>query len=262
MGEKRKALLRTDDTPPRQARSVAPFLSTQWSRVLALRDAGEETQAKALADLCRAYWFPLYAFARHRGMPRHDAEDAVQGFFCSTGDACFFRKADAGKGKLRTFILTAFTRHMSALKAREGALKRGGRAQLLSINHDQVEEWLLADPKSADETGILDFERHWARNLLRTAVASLGAATGASPEAQQRFGILSRFLNPDACQSYTMEHAAGELGMTLSACGKAVQRLRQSFRLVVREQVAATLEQPTDALILEEMQQLQRVLSA
>jgi hypothetical protein len=49
--------------------------------------------------------------------------------------------------------------------------------------------------------------------------------------------------------------------MTQSACDKAVHRLRQTFRLAVRDQVAATLEKPTDATILEEMQQLQRALA-
>jgi DNA-directed RNA polymerase specialized sigma24 family protein len=247
--------------PAHAARSAAPFLSTQWSRVLALRGAGEDTQATALASLCQAYWFPLYAFARHRGLSRHDAEDAVQSFFTDTGDAVFFKKADAEKGRLRTFILTAFTRHLGSLRTHAGAMKRGGRTQVLSIDHDQVEEWMLADQRTGDESGTLSFERHWARNILRTVIAGLEASAGHGSETQKRFKILSRFLNPETCHDFTIRQAAEQLGMTPSACDKAVQRLRQNFRLAVRDQVAATLEKPTDATILEEMQQLQRALA-
>lgn len=243
------------------ARSAAPFASTQWSRVVALRDAGEETQARALADLCQAYWFPLYAFARHRGMSRPDAEDAVQGFFADTGDACFFRRADADKGRLRTFILTAFTRHLGDLRDRAGARKRGAHIQHLSIDHEQVEEWMLADRRAGDESGTLVFERHWARHILRAAVASLEAAAGRGAEAQRKFRVFSRFLNPVTCENYTMRQAALDAGVSAAACEKAVQRLRQSFRMAVREQIAATLLDPSDANVLAEMEQLQRALA-
>jgi RNA polymerase sigma-70 factor (ECF subfamily) len=241
------------------ARSAAAFLSTHWSHVLALRDAGADTEARALADLCKAYWFPLYAFARHRGYSPHDAEDVVQSFFAETGHACFFKKADAEKGRLRTFILTAFTRHLGSFRTHAGAQKRGGGAQLLSIDHDQVEDWLLVDKNSGDET--LNFERHWAKNILRAAIAHLEANAGSDTPARAQFQVLSRFLHPDTAIDLTIREAAEETGMSVAACEKAVQRLRQSFRLAVREQVAATLENPTDKTILEEMQQLQRALA-
>ena len=73
--------------------------------------------------------------------------------------------------------------------------------------------------------------------------------------------MLSRFLNPDTGTGFTIREAAEETGLSIAACEKAVQRLRQSFRLAVREHVAATLENPTDETILEEMQQLQRALA-
>ena len=35
----------------------------------------------ALEQLCRNYWYPLYAFVRRLGHSAHDAEDLVQSFF-------------------------------------------------------------------------------------------------------------------------------------------------------------------------------------
>ncbi len=247
--------------PPPAVRTGAAFPLTQWSQVLCLNDANEETQAAALGAICQAYWFPLYAFARHRGMQPQDAEDAVQGFFLSRGDVGFFQKANAEKGKLRTFILTAFTRHLKDGLTRQNAQKRGGGAPMLSIDHDQVEDWLLADPRSADDSGVLNFERHWARNLLRTAIATLAKAAGNSKEAQRRWTVLSPFLNPETCHQHTIRSAAAELGVSENGCTKAVHQLRQALRIAVREQVAATLENPTEATVLQEMQQLQLALA-
>ena len=48
------------------------FPTTHWSRVVAAGDPGPLAR-EALAELCRAYWFPLYAYIRRRG---HDPDRA------------------------------------------------------------------------------------------------------------------------------------------------------------------------------------------
>src|SRR6266498_1755679 len=56
------------------------FTETAWSVVLA---AGAATPARAhtaMAELCRIYWRPIYAYLRRSGHPRHDAEDLTQSF--------------------------------------------------------------------------------------------------------------------------------------------------------------------------------------
>src|SRR5262245_61737238 len=57
------------------------FVTTQWNLVLQAA-GGEKTEAyNALSELCRIYWYPLYAYARRRGHDPHDAEDLTQEFF-------------------------------------------------------------------------------------------------------------------------------------------------------------------------------------
>lgn len=42
---------------------------------------GPDAAAEALQALCRAYWYPLYAYARRQGHGVADAEDLTQSFF-------------------------------------------------------------------------------------------------------------------------------------------------------------------------------------
>ena len=254
--------MNTSPASARAAASVAGFPDTRWTALIALQNDGSTVRAKAMQNLCRSYWFPLYAFARRRGLSRHDAEDAVQEFFHRVGDAGFFQKADQEKGKLRTFILTAFTRLLADQQERAHAQKRGGGAQHLSLDVGQAENWLDHEPATAHPDPILSFERHWALTIMRSAIEALKAEAGDEPKAAERFEILSRFLNPETGSAYTPSQAAEDLNMTPSAVTRAVHRLRQHFRLAVRDLVAGTLANPCEADVTEEMQQLQKALLA
>src|SRR5262245_21560826 len=57
------------------------FATTRWSLVAAAGRPDEPHAAAALADLCRLYWYPLYAYVRRRGHDAPDAEDLTQAFF-------------------------------------------------------------------------------------------------------------------------------------------------------------------------------------
>ena len=83
------------------------FETTHWSIVV--RAHGESAAAqRALETLCQTYWFPLYAFARRSGQSQEDAEDLVQSFFAYVVEKRLFERADAERGRLRTFLLTTF----------------------------------------------------------------------------------------------------------------------------------------------------------
>ena len=61
--------------------SNARFLTTRWSLVLAAGGKADSHCHEALQALCEAYWYPLYAYARHQGQAAQDAEDLTQAFF-------------------------------------------------------------------------------------------------------------------------------------------------------------------------------------
>lgn len=245
----------------RAAATAAKFPTTQWTDLISLQENdGSQVRDRVVRQLCQDYWFPLYAFARMRGMRQHDAEDAVQSFFLSTGDAEFFQKADQDKGRFRTFLLTAFTRMLGDRATHLHAQKRGGGQAHFSIDATQAEAWLLADPKSTSEDASLAFERHWAKNIIRSVLTALESEASHSPKSAERFRVISRFLTPERCLDYTIRQAAADLEITTASCEKAIQRLRAQFRQAVREAVANTLKDPTEAAVTEEMIQLQKSL--
>ena len=72
----------TPETVTEGNRSPDRFSTTHWSVVLACADSGvgEETARKALADLCKIYWRPIFAFICRRGYSVPDAQDLTQDF--------------------------------------------------------------------------------------------------------------------------------------------------------------------------------------
>ncbi len=86
------------------------FPTTHWSAVLAAGHPSSPQAEAALAELCRLYWYPLYAFARRLGRTPEDAQDLTQGFFEHLLSVQLAAKADAGKGKFRSFLFGAFKR--------------------------------------------------------------------------------------------------------------------------------------------------------
>ena len=89
------------------------FPMTRWSVVLSAREGDEGRARAALSELCEAYWLPLYAFARRTGKSAEDAEDLTQAFFVRLIERDLFSKADAGRGKLRSFLLGTFKNFLS-----------------------------------------------------------------------------------------------------------------------------------------------------
>jgi hypothetical protein len=58
--------------------SSARFPTTRWSRVVAAGGCATPDGREALAELCRAYWYPLYVFIRRKGFQPDDAQDLTQ----------------------------------------------------------------------------------------------------------------------------------------------------------------------------------------
>src|SRR6266478_1720561 len=81
------------------------FATTHWSVVLAAGHSSVPGAQEALEALCRAYWYPLYAYVRRQGQSPHDAQDLTQEFFARFLEKKYLRLADPDRGKFRAFLL-------------------------------------------------------------------------------------------------------------------------------------------------------------
>jgi RNA polymerase sigma-70 factor (ECF subfamily) len=175
--------------------SHAAFPPTRWSIVLATRDGGDSRAGeKALGELCRIYWQPIYSFARRRGASPADAEDLAQGFFIRLLEEGLFAKADASAGRLRSFLLGAFQRYQREEWRKTMAAKRGGGQSLLSFDADDPEESFQAEDPSAESPERI-FERHCARALLEIAMKRLSAEQ-TSIGKDRAFALLRPLISP------------------------------------------------------------------
>lgn len=141
----------SDNLPPEgmAARGVE-FPTTHWTLVTRIRQGGG-VQQTALEELCRLYWYPIYAFLRRRGYPQHDAEDLTQGFFLKLLADESLSVAEEGRGRLRTYLLQHLKRHLSDRKRFDGALKRGGGQAIVSLEAALAEERYAEEPKDLED---------------------------------------------------------------------------------------------------------------
>ncbi len=229
------------------------FHPTRWSLVLQSRGDGERARV-ALEDLCQAYWFPLYAWSRRFGASPSDAEDYVQGFFVQVLEKRLFADADPAKGKLRTFMLTAFRRHVHDEQRKQARLKRGG-GSLVSFDAAQAESWYEAEQVAGESPDHM-FDREWALTVLDQAMRALEEWADEAGKVAP-FAAMRPFLQQDG-DATQYEDAGRSLGMSANAFKVAVHRLRHRFRDALRTEVAAT--QAEGESVDEEMSYLMRVL--
>ena len=222
------------------------FDKTRWSMVLEAVQSRAPGAPRALAELCRRYWRPLYVFARRRGRTPEDSEDLVQGFFEHLIGSHGLAAVDRSKGRFRSFLLASFQNFIAAETRRAGAEKRGGRAQLIRLDWRDAEARF--DFESEDRlTPETLYDAQWALLLLRRATERLEQEQAAAGKAKI-FHVLKGFLGGEiSCRSpVSYEEAARALGIGVPNITSLIHRLRQRHTQLVREEVERTVSDPTE----------------
>src|SRR4030095_11139016 len=96
------------------------------SRIVRANASTTEVRRIALAELCEAYWYPLYSFARRRGCDHEDASDLTQAFFVHLIEKHALDGLTPTRGRFRAFLLASFKNFQSDARQRAQAQKRGG----------------------------------------------------------------------------------------------------------------------------------------
>lgn len=235
-------------------RTSAPgdiFATTHWTVVLAAGQRHTPQSDAALEHLCRTYWFPLYAYVRRRGHTKADAEDSVQAFFARFLAKNYLEGLNAERGSFRAFLLASLKNFLTNEWKHARAQKRGGGEQTLSL------DWETADTKfqvavQNEPSPDKAFDREWALALLARVIERLQKECEADGKAKL-FEQLKVFLAAGKGESAHAE-VANALGMEEGAVRVAVHRLRKRYRVLLRDEIAQTLNDM--AMVDEEMRAL------
>jgi RNA polymerase sigma-70 factor (ECF subfamily) len=205
---------------------AARFPTTRWSRLGRVGDPADPGCRAALEQLCRDYWFPLYAFIRARGHESHEAEDLVQGFLADLLERGDLARLDQSKGRFRSFLRAACDHYLANRRDHERAEKRGGAASIISIDRLDAEARYALEP-SHELTPERLFEREWALALLSRVLQRLEAES-ISEGKKDLFEQIRPALQGDRLgPSY---RTIGErLGMTEGAVRVAARRVRMRY---------------------------------
>jgi RNA polymerase sigma factor (sigma-70 family) len=212
------------------------FPTTLWAIVLrAGRDESGQARA-ALAQLCQAYWYPLYSFVRRRGYSLHDAEDLTQAFFGQLLEKGGLERVDPERGRFRTFLLASLKNFLANDWDRTHARKRGGGQKIVSLDEKSAEARYQLEP-SYDMTPERHFERQWAMTLLDQVLSALRDEYHAEGKGDLFEELKVALIGHPG----TYAGMAARLRRSEGAIKVAVHRLRHRYRDLIRARIAETV---------------------
>jgi len=246
-----------------QEHSPDRFVTTRWSVILSCSDSGgdEQKTRKALAELCKIYWRPVFAFICRQGHSVPEAQDLTQDFFVMVLKGRFLERAERNRGRFRSLVLKALQNFLRDAADKRHTQKRGGDVQFVSWD-----EWMaeapsrLSIPTQDSESWSPEriFDVRWAATLVERALRRLG------DECEKRgrrrvFDVLSVCLTAER-EDVSYAKFSKTLGLSEAALKSLVHRFRERYRALLREEVARTVDKPDE--IEDELRYLCSALAA
>lgn len=211
--------------------------------MLAAGDPDAPEARESLTALCQAYWFPLYAYIRHRGNRPEQAQDLAQDFFAYVLEKDLIAKADPNRGRFRSFLRAVCGYYLSDQYERKNARKRGGGRPLLTIDTNDAEGRYVREPAHWLTPDRI-FDRTWALTLLGRVLDRLRQEyddAGRITAFDELSVVLTR--GPESVPYATI---AERLGSSEAAVRVAVHRLRRRYGTLLRQEIAATVGDPAE----------------
>lgn len=232
------------------------FATTHWTVVLQA-GSGESPQAdEALEKLCRAYWYPLYAYVRRRGYSPTDAQDLTQSFFAHLLGKDFLHAVGPEKGRFRSFLLACLKHFLADQWEKSRTAKRGGDCPELRLNWNQAEQRYGLDARVEANAESL-YDRRWALDLLDRVLDRLRQEAVIADRVAVFDQLQGCLLGDWGAETYAQ--LGSRLCLSETSVKVKVHRLRRRYRALLREEIAHTVTHPEE--IEEEMRYLFMVVS-
>jgi len=203
----------------------------------------------ALAALCEQYREPIKRFIQQRGHSVDDAEDLTQGFFARLLEKNDLAAANPARGRFRSWLLGAAKHYLANEWDKAHTQKRGGA---------------LVDAETSGEAEPADHGTPEYFYVRSCALALVERTTRRLREEHVSRGMGEFFDRVKGCiadQSPEPDTLAvvKEFGIEAGTLKSRVWRLRKRWGELVREDVADTVESPSE--VEEEIRYLLQFLS-
>jgi DNA-directed RNA polymerase specialized sigma24 family protein len=234
----------------------SPFPTTRWTLVRMADREGDESASAALESLCRDYWAPLHAFARHFGQSESDAADTVQDFLSGFVASGGFAKASRPKGRLRTYLLGSLRHFMTDQWRRSQALKRA--VERGSVSLDALSGRLVIEDRTDHEAGIAVYDREWAKRVMDRTLSAMREAY-AKRGKEPLFDRLLPMAEGRELAGGDREALCAELGFGSNTLSAEMLRFRNRLARGLRETIRDTVADEGE--IEDELRYLAKVLA-
>jgi RNA polymerase sigma-70 factor (ECF subfamily) len=246
---------------PASEESSAPsaqFPTTHWSLISRLHSPSLAERSRALDELCLQYHYPLYCYIRRRGLDHHDAQDALHDFLGRLLRLGSFGSADAEKGRLRAYLLTALQRFLINWQ-------RGQRHRRHELSVDtepllmHAEDRYRGEQFPDSENPAQSYDRKWATELMQAVLKRLEKTYESRNRSELFQALRPVLLSGGSLQQEGSEKLADRLGMKPGAVRVALLRMLRDYRKLLQEEILLTVQNPRE--VKEEFQELMRLFS-
>jgi RNA polymerase sigma factor (sigma-70 family) len=191
------------------------------------RDPSRPEYAATLADLCRRYWRPVYAYARISwARSNEDAKDLTQAFFAWLLEGEPLRNYQPERGGFRPFLKTLLARFAARRHEEAARLKRGGGRAFIPLDDSVL-------PPAAGDQPDEAFDRQWLKELLAAAVDRVRPRFS-SEGREIQFRVFEAHDLSDREQPPAYKEIADGLGLRESQVRDYLAAVRQAVRHEVR----------------------------
>ena len=192
----------------------------------------------ALAALCEAYWYPLYAYVRRWGATADDAQDLTQAFLVSLLERRDFKGLSQERGRFRAFLLASLRHFLANDAAKRRSQKRGGGVPDVPWQSEEAEHRYRIEPVDSATPETL-YERRWALTVIDRVLAELRREAESEGRTAEFDAIKACMLGRAPAGSYGA--IAARLDVSEGAVRVAVHRLRRRFQARLKLDIAATV---------------------
>ena len=181
--------------------------------------------------------------------------DLTQGYFTNLLGDDSLGSVSPEKGRFRSFLLASFTHFIANQRRAANTIRRGGASKTLSLSNADFQARYDREPTSI-ETPELLFERSWVESLLlsvRTRLAEDYQNAGKS----ELFMLLEPHLTyrDDAMPRTEISR---KLNLSPGTLAVSLHRMRRQYGDLLREEVAATVNDPAD--VEDELRALMKIV--